>query len=49
VVASEMYDYQEDPLETKNVADDPVYSVEVRKLKAEMVSFLKAHQEKYVK
>lgn len=49
VVATEMYDYQKDLLETRNVADDPAYTAESRKLKAEMVSFLKAQRGKYDK
>jgi arylsulfatase A-like enzyme len=36
VDAAELYDYKKDPLETKNLIDDPQYSAVIKKLKTEL-------------
>ena len=41
LAASELYDYETDPLETKNLVNDPAYAEIVRELQAEMNSLLK--------
>jgi arylsulfatase A-like enzyme len=40
IVGAELYDYQKDPNETVNVADDPHYSVPVADMNEKMLNFL---------
>lgn len=42
VLATELYDYETDPLETKNLANDPNYSETVKALKAKLEAVLSA-------
>lgn len=44
VYATEMYDYEKDPLEKVNVANDPKYAAASKKLYAQMTAFFKAQQ-----
>ena len=41
VDATELYDYKKDPLETKNLIDDPQYSEVIKKLKTELDQIIK--------
>jgi arylsulfatase A-like enzyme len=41
VVGSELYDYKEDPLETKNVASEKKYSSIIKDMHKKMLSFLR--------
>lgn len=40
VIARELYDYEVDPLETKNLVNDASYAAEVKRLKAQLKEFL---------
>ena len=40
IIGRELYDYEKDPLETKNLVDDPAYAIIVRELKAKLKGFL---------
>lgn len=44
LVTKELYDYQADPFETTNVADDPKYAKILGKLEAKMTAFLKSQE-----
>jgi hypothetical protein len=44
VVATEMYDYQEDPDETVNVVSDKKYEKEAASLYNEMLAFFKSQE-----
>ncbi len=40
IVGRELYDYEKDPIETRNLVDDPAYAKVVKKLKAKLKTFL---------
>lgn len=46
VIATELYDYEKDPNETVNVADDPGYSKVAKELNGKMTEFFKSQQKK---
>ena len=47
IVARELYDYEKDPLETKNLVDDPAYTSVVKQLKAELKGYLKSEYKRF--
>ncbi len=46
VYASELYDYDKDPLETVNVVNDVNYSQKAKELKSKMIAFFKSQEAK---
>lgn len=49
VIAQELYDYQEDPNETRSLAKDPEYAAVFEELKAELLAHLKQQNKDYGK
>ena len=47
IVGRELYDYQKDPLETKNLVDNPAYASVVKQLKAELKGYLKSEYKRF--
>jgi len=47
IVARELYDYEKDPLETKNLVDDPAYTSVVKKLKLKLKGYLQSEYKRF--